>query len=194
MYIPIRKTKILRKQVGITTLIVVVALASILTIYDEASWRFGRWPYSDNDYSYNTAYTDQYDSYCNVALIPVQWEILTYLPREDVDDDGTPFGDSVSAEHITKLIRQASADSSIDAIIMQIDSPGGSWVGSEEIQTALKRSPKYTVALIRDMAASAWYAVALWADKIVASRQSEIGSIGISLGIMIILNNTKMKG
>jgi len=116
---------------------------------------------------------------CNVAYIPVQGELVTYIP----DSEGTTTGnsyDQTASEDVTQSIRTAEADPSIKGIVLEIDSPGGSPVAGEEIQAALKRSSKPTVALIRDEGDSAAYMAASGADMIFASAFSDVGDIGIT--------------
>ena len=62
---------------------------------------------------------------------------------------------------------------------MEINSPGGSAVASEEIANAVKKTNKTTVAWIREAGASGAYWVASSADHIVANRVSITGSIGV---------------
>ncbi len=114
-------------------------------------------------------------SECDVAYVPLRGVMTTYLsPDESSSTDAT------ASEDVTYAIDTAESDPSITAIILAVDSPGGSPVAGEEIAFALKRSAKPTVALIRDMGDSAAYLAATGADKIFASAFSDVGSIGIT--------------
>src|SRR3989344_7935467 len=86
---------------------------------------------------------------------------------------------SLSPETIVKFIEKANEDKSVKGIILDINSPGGSVVGSEEIKNAVKGISKPKVALIRDVGASGAYWVASAADKIIADPMSITGSIGV---------------
>ncbi|KKR69830.1 MAG: Signal peptide peptidase SppA, partial [Parcubacteria group bacterium GW2011_GWF1_40_6] len=110
-------------------------------------------------------------------------ELKTYLPNHAENDSFFNY-DSVSSEDITGKIKLANEDSNIKAIIVEVDSFGGSIVGGEEIDNAVKNSDKPVIALIRDIGASA----SLWAissaDRIYASENSTIGSIGVTSSYM----------
>ena len=108
----------------------------------------------------------------NVALIPVKGVITV--------DPASGWGESVaSSTEIIEFIEKAGKNPKIKAIILDINSPGGSAVASEEIAVAVKKANKTTVALIREVGASGGYWVASAADQIVANRMSITGSIGV---------------
>ena len=88
-------------------------------------------------------------------------------------------GDSVAAD-----IRRARMDSSIKAIVLRVDSGGGSVVGSEVIrrEVELAHEVKPVVVSMSDVAASGGYWIASPADKIVADRDTITGSIGVIIG------------
>ena len=67
------------------------------------------------------------------------------------------------------------------AVILAIDSPGGTVTGSESLHTALRRlaEKKPVVAVVDGMAASGAYVAAMGADEIIARRNSLVGSIGV---------------
>ncbi len=120
---------------------------------------------------------------CNVTGINLHGELKTYLPLHAENDTYFKY-DSVSSEDITGKIKIANNNPDIKAIIIEVDSPGGSIVAGEEIDTAIKNSEKPVIALIRDLGASA----SLWAissaDRIYASENSTIGSIGVTSSFM----------
>jgi len=109
----------------------------------------------------------------NVAVIPVQGVITAA--------DLGPFAAEGVADStvIVEKIGQAASDPAITAIVLEINSPGGSPVASDEIGTALKKTNKTTVAVIREVGASGGYWVASATDHIVANRMSITGSIGV---------------
>jgi protease IV len=109
----------------------------------------------------------------NVALIPVEGVILT-------EKSSTLFGEtSASSAEIVDEIEKADNDPSVKAIILQINSPGGSPVASDEITQAIKKTNKTTVAVIRDIGTSGAYWVASGCDQVFANRMSITGSIGV---------------
>ena len=109
----------------------------------------------------------------NVAVIPIEGVIL------GSDDSGSFFESTATSQDIVELIEKADENTGIKAIILEINSPGGSAVASEEIANAVKRTNKTTVAWIREVGASGAYWVASASDHIVASRVSVTGSIGV---------------
>jgi protease-4 len=109
----------------------------------------------------------------NVAVIPIQGVITSY--------DSVQFlGEStISSPIIVDFIEQADRNPSIKAILLEIDSGGGSPVGSEEIVNAVKKTNNTTVALIREMGASGAYWVASASDYIICNKMSIVGSVGV---------------
>ncbi len=90
---------------------------------------------------------------------------------------GTVGGDSVSA-----LLRRALNDDSVKAVVLRIDSPGGSMLASEVIAheiAALRNAGKPVVTSMSSVAASGGYFVAAGTDLIFANSASITGSIGI---------------
>jgi protease IV len=111
-------------------------------------------------------------NYGSVALIPIEGPITgngeSYLGQ------GT-----TSAKTIVSYIKDADADSQIKVIVLEINSPGGSAVASDEISSAIKNTNKPTIALIREVGASGGYWVASATDHIIANKMSITGSIGV---------------
>ncbi len=110
-----------------------------------------------------------------IAIIPI-YGIITISGSSD---SLFSQGGSTSSEVITEFIKKANEDSQIKAIILEINSPGGEVVASEEIAKAVKDSKKPVVAWIREVGASGAYWVASASDVIVADRLSITGSIGV---------------
>ena len=90
-------------------------------------------------------------------------------------------GDSVAND-----LREARNDSGIRAIVLRIDSGGGSVVASEVIrrEVQLAQAEKPVVVSMSDVAASGGYWIATPAAKIVADPDTETGSIGVLIGKM----------
>src|SRR3989304_2970181 len=88
------------------------------------------------------------------------------------------FGIATS-EDITKSLNDASEDEGVKAIVMRINSPGGSPAAAEEIVASMKKIDKPIVVSMGDVAASAAYYISAPADKIIASPYSMTGSIGV---------------
>ena len=85
---------------------------------------------------------------------------------------------------VARWIRAARNDASVKAIVLRVDSPGGSSVGSDVIarEVALARKAKPVVVSMSDVAGSGGYWIAMPATKIVAQPQTLTGSIGVLAG------------
>ncbi len=85
---------------------------------------------------------------------------------------------------VARWIRTARLDASIKAIVLRVDSPGGSSVGSDVIarEVELARKAKPVVVSMSDVAGSGGYWIAMPATKIVAQPQTLTGSIGVLAG------------
>ncbi|MDP1730636.1 MAG: signal peptide peptidase SppA [Devosia sp.] len=94
-----------------------------------------------------------------------------------INIDGTIATDPMRTETLNKL----ADDPLVQAVIVAINSPGGTTAGGEELYEALGalRARKPVVAVIRELGASAAYMAALAADRIYARRLSIVGSIGV---------------
>src|SRR6478672_6539910 len=102
----------------------------------------------------------------------------------------TAGGDYIARVKITGLIRNDQdrtdqldklAKSSAKAVIVRIDSPGGTTAGSEQLHNALRRvaAEKPLVVVVDGLAASGGYIAAMSADQILAQDTSLVGSIGV---------------
>ncbi len=93
-------------------------------------------------------------------------------------------GDSLGADTIVDAINEAAADETIKAIVLRVDSPGGSALASDlmwhAIENAKKKKP--FVVSMGDVAASGGYYIACNANKIVAEPSTITGSIGVFMG------------
>lgn len=95
--------------------------------------------------------------------------------------DASVSGDGIRSEDLSRTIREARRDSSIKAIVLRINSPGGSAYGSDVIwrEVKLAAAAKPVIASMGDVAASGGYYIAAAADTIMADRTTITGSIGI---------------
>lgn len=89
--------------------------------------------------------------------------------------------EKIDSEELSRTIREARRDSSIKAIVLRINSPGGSAYGSEVIwrEVKLAAEAKPVIASMGDYAASGGYYIAAAADTILAEHTTITGSIGI---------------
>lgn len=120
---------------------------------------------------------------CNVAGINLHGTLLTYVPEHNESDTFFDY-DVTSSESIVNLISAINIDENIKAIVVEVDSGGGSPVAGEEIANAIKNSEKPVVAFIRSLGASASYWSISSADRIFASKNSDVGSIGVTMSYL----------
>lgn len=96
--------------------------------------------------------------------------------------DGRQPAGSIGGENAAELIRRAQFDEDVKALVLRIDSPGGSVTASEQIYRAVlsfKASGKPLIVSMGDLAASGGYYIAAPADEIIASPNTLTGSIGV---------------
>ena len=124
-----------------------------------------------------------------LAFIALALVIIVGLGRFVLPD--TPVGDHIARLVIDgtiatdperlEAIEDLAEDDSVKAVIIAINSPGGTTAGGEELYEALGqlRAAKPTVAVIKELGASAAYMTAIATDHIFARRLSIVGSIGV---------------
>ncbi|MEG0797654.1 MAG: signal peptide peptidase SppA [Acidaminococcaceae bacterium] len=119
-----------------------------------------------------------------IAVINIEGAILA------ADDSGNMLSGTGSATtgSIMEQIREAAADDSVKAVLLRINSPGGSVTAAEEIAREIVRlkatTHKPVVVSMGDMAASAGYWLAAYGDKIYANASTLTGSIGVYIPYM----------
>ncbi|PHS27802.1 MAG: signal peptide peptidase SppA [Robiginitomaculum sp.] len=123
-----------------------------------------------------------------IALIEGQGEIVMG------ESDNNPFSNSVSiaSDTMARTIMQAANAKNVKAIVLRIDSPGGSAIASDQIWYAVERAKKagkIVVVSMGQLAASGGYYYAAGADYIFAQPTTLTGSIGV-LGGKIVLDDT----
>lgn len=150
---------------------------------------------SSSDESSSAAVEESTDDItCNVQGTILRGDVVTYISPGDYNDNGDIIVDQGSSEFVVRDIENAEKDDSIKAIIVEIDSYGGSGVAGEEIADALKSAKKPTVALIRGAGDSAAYWAATGASRIFASQNSDVGSIGVTMSYLDAVEQNKKDG
>lgn len=108
---------------------------------------------------------------------------VIYASGEIVSGNGD--GTNIGSESLSKIIRDARNDEKIKAIVLRVNSPGGSALASEiiwrEMELAKKQKP--VIVSMGDLAASGGYYISCGADTIVADPTTLTGSIGV-FGLM----------
>lgn len=126
--------------------------------------------------SYEGGSVSSVDNDCNVLGLTINGTLSTYLPEQISGE----WGNISSSEYIVDGLSYAQESQNIKGVIISIDSTGGDGVAGEEIANALKSLSKPNVAVIRSIGASAAYWAATGADRIFASKLSDVGSIAIT--------------
>jgi protease IV len=105
--------------------------------------------------------------------------------------EGSMTGQVLGSDTMVEYLRKARADDSIRAIVLRIDSPGGSAIASDVIwrEIMLTREKKPVIASMSDVAASGGYYIAMPAHTIVAQPATLTGSIGVVL-IRFVIDGT----
>ncbi|MEC7689884.1 MAG: signal peptide peptidase SppA [Pseudomonadota bacterium] len=107
-----------------------------------------------------------------VAIVVAKGEIL----------DGNQPAGTIGGDSTARLLRQARLDDTVKAVVLQVDSPGGSSFASEIIRQEvleLQSAGKPVVVSMSTYAASGGYWISAPADKIIASPSTITGSIGV---------------
>jgi protease-4 len=91
---------------------------------------------------------------------------------------------TIGGRTLSRWLRRAREDRSVAAIVLRVDSPGGSSVGSDVIwrEVFLAKKEKPVVVSMSDLAGSGGYWISMAAHKIVAQPQTLTGSIGVIAG------------
>ncbi|MBL8642300.1 MAG: signal peptide peptidase SppA [Rhodospirillaceae bacterium] len=104
-------------------------------------------------------------------------------------DDNDPFGsdDRVLSDTMAEAVADAAGNDEIDAILLRIDSPGGSYVASDTIwrELVLAKAKKPIIVSMGNTAASGGYFLAMPADRIFAQPATITGSIGVIMGKLV---------
>jgi protease-4 len=97
---------------------------------------------------------------------------------------GESYYQTIGSRTLSRWIRRAREDRSIAAIVLRVDSPGGSAVASDVIwrEMVLAKKEKPVIVSMSDLAGSGGYWISMAAHKIVAQPQTFTGSIGVLSG------------
>jgi len=108
----------------------------------------------------------------------------------------SPSGQVLGSETLVDSLRKARADTTIKAIVLRVDSPGGSAIASDVIwrEVMLTRNVKPLVASMSDVAASGGYYISMPAHAIVAEPATLTGSIGVVMLKFVIDGTLKKLG
>lgn len=111
---------------------------------------------------------------CNVAVLPIEGAILPYYGLAEFDLVITP-------EVVERFMDAAEDEPRVEAVMIEVNSPGGTPVASQRIAERFRNSSLPVVGLIGDIGASGGYMVAAASDVLIASPMSNVGSIGVNM-------------
>ncbi|MFW1374387.1 signal peptide peptidase SppA [Vibrio parahaemolyticus] len=136
---------------------------------------------SDGKDSYNAISYYDYLATIRPDYTLANHDIAVVVASGAIMDGQQPRG-TVGGDTVASLLRQARNDEKVKAVVLRVDSPGGSSFASEVIRNeveALKKAGKPVVVSMSSLAASGGYWISMSADKIVAQPTTLTGSIGI---------------
>ncbi|HEY2684533.1 MAG TPA: signal peptide peptidase SppA [Steroidobacteraceae bacterium] len=159
----------------------VTALKSRRQVADDLRGLVGE---DDNNHSFNAVSMNSY-----LSAIRAKRTLKTHgeskvgivVAAGEISDGRAPPG-SIGGESTSDLLRQARFDSAVKAVVLRVDSPGGSEFAAEEILRevqALRNAGKPVVVSMSTYAASGGYYIAAAANQIFASPTTITGSIGV---------------
>lgn len=117
------------------------------------------------------------DGTCNVAVLPIEGVILPFAAYDEYPLVITP-------KQVRDFYERAEKDTFIKGVLLEINSPGGAPVASEQVADIIKESKLPTISAIGDIGASGAYLVAAGAKEIIASAMSDVGSIGVTMSYL----------
>lgn len=126
----------------------------------------------------NKTSTASYDGNGVIGVINIEGTILS--------SSGNIWQEGANSNDIMEQLRKAMDDSSIKAVVLRLNSPGGSATATQEIATEvlrLRESGKLVVASMGDMATSGAYWLAAVSDVVVANPSTLTGNIGVRMDV-----------
>ena len=108
-------------------------------------------------------------------------KVAVYYAFGEIDGSASSFDEGINSQKVIKELRELREDDDVKAVVLRVNSPGGSAYGSEQIwrEVTLLKGAKPVVVSMGDYAASGGYYISCAADCIVASPTTLTGSIGI---------------
>jgi signal peptide peptidase SppA len=108
-----------------------------------------------------------------IAVIPVYGTVVQRASQIDICEGGT------STQQISAALSDAEADDTVAQILLDIDSPGGSVYGVQELAAQIMQAKKPVIAVANSLAASAAYWIGCAASEFYMTPGGEVGSIGV---------------
>lgn len=107
--------------------------------------------------------------------------VAVIVAQGEISDGKAPAG-SIGGQSTSNLIRKAREDDQVKAVVLRVDSPGGSAFGSELIRQELeltRKAGKPVVVSMSNVAASGGYWISMSSDEVIADAATVTGSIGV---------------
>ncbi|EHK5109507.1 signal peptide peptidase SppA [Vibrio parahaemolyticus] len=158
-----------------------MGLVDELATRQDIRTRFAKEFGSDGKDSYNAISYYDYLATIRPDYTLANHDIAVVVASGAIMDGQQPRG-TVGGDTVASLLRQARNDEKVKAVVLRVDSPGGSAFASEVIRNEveeLKKAGKPVVVSMSSLAASGGYWISMSADKIVAQPTTLTGSIGI---------------
>jgi len=156
--------------------LVVFCIIILILLFSSRNKKTEDVPLYTNNLFTSVYHTGSHSEYADkIALIRVEGIILN-------SENNWSWNTIASANNISDQLYNAENDSSVKAIILYIDSPGGEETAIEKIHHHIKsveKKGKKTVALMNSVAASGGYYIAAGCDRIIAGKLTITGSIGV---------------
>ncbi len=174
--------RIIKSSFNVISILVVIAIWSGISYYVISNISKTSPSATATDTS-NTEESSENEN-CNVYGINLHGDVVTYNSNDAYNDQYDVILDQTSADDIIWAVNEAQGNDNIKAIVVEIDSYGGSGVAGEEMMTVFKQSKKPVIAFIRSAGLSAAYLAATGAETIFASNFSDVGSIGVTMSYL----------
>ncbi len=150
----------------------------------------------------NSSYANYPFEGCNVLGLQVHGTILgtrSQVPVTDFVSSGDKYGTLLTpnyaiANQLSDMLDWAAADENIKAVIVDVDSPGGTSAAGDELAQAVRRFGKPSASVIHDVGVSSGYLVASAANRVFAGLSSTVGSIGATYSYLNLTEKNKDEG
>ncbi len=185
-------SKIIKSSFNVVSILLIISLWSGISYYSIS--KISSILTSNENTNLSNGEALYIEEQCNVHGINLHGSIVTYDSNDAYNYQYDVVLDQTSADNIIFYMDKAQKDENIKAILIEIDSYGGSPVAGEEIMNTLRQSQKPVVAFIRDAGLSAAYLAATGAETIFASKFSNIGSIGITMSYLEEVEKNEKEG
>lgn len=131
---------------------------------------------------------------CNIASIKLNGQLTTSSDGYVYDNGSDTSSQGVSSDSIIKQIEKIKKRKSIKALLVDVNSNGGSVVAASEIYEALSSLKIPKEALVRENAFSAAYIAISGVDKIFVSKNSQVGAIGVTASYLQKYDKNRKEG